>query len=166
MTPHDAAKILSITGDVTFEVVKAAFRRAAMQYHPDRNPAGTEMMKMVNAAFDALKEFTGTIVREDDTESERCYPDDVNDALSAVIDLAGLKIEICGAWVWVDGDTYKHKKALKEEKFRFAGKKKKWYFRPSDWKSTSRGVFAMDDIRDKYGCDHLRRAERVAIEQS
>lgn len=48
MTPKDAAAILSIAGDITTELVKGAYRRAASKFHPDKNPAGTEMMKLVN----------------------------------------------------------------------------------------------------------------------
>ena len=60
MIINDALSILSITGDYTPETVKQAYRRACSQYHPDRNPAGLEMMKLVNVAYDTLKEETGT----------------------------------------------------------------------------------------------------------
>ncbi len=51
----------------------------------------------------------------------------------------------------VDGKTYRHRVALKEAGFRFASKKKRWYFRPENWRSSSRGQYTMDDIREKYG---------------
>jgi hypothetical protein len=71
--------------------------------------------------------------------------------LNAIIGLAGLDIEICGAWVWVGGNTYQHRATLKAAGFSFAGQKKRWYFRPEDWRSTSHGTTSMDDIRQRYG---------------
>ena len=146
----DAAQILGLSGEITPEDVKRAYRQAAMTYHPDRNPAGAEMMKVINAAYDVLRDYTGEIDPETETDGTS-YPEVLNEALNAIIALDGLEIEVCGAWVWVDGATYSHRAALKEAGFRFASKKKRWYFRPENWRSSSRGQYTMDDIRQKYG---------------
>ena len=37
-----------------------------------------------------------------------------NSSLNAMVGLDGLDIEVCGAWVWVSGETYKHKAVFKE----------------------------------------------------
>ena len=113
MRISDAAHILGLTGEITPEDTKLAFRRAAQKYHPDRNPAGLEMMKLVNAAFDLLKDWTGNLDSEGATTEGAGYPDAVSEALNKILELAGLNIEICGAWVWVDGETYPHRTALK-----------------------------------------------------
>ena len=113
------------------------------------------MMKIVNAAFDALKDFSGDIPTNDNQnangETTENYSEAVNEGLNKIINLEGLDIEICGAWVWVSGETKRHKEALKEAGFKYASKKKKWYFRPEDWTSRSRGSLSMDEIRGKYG---------------
>lgn len=164
MIIQDAAKILGITGSTTPKQTKAAYRKAAMQYHPDRNPAGAEMMKIVNEAYETLKDFDGEIEQSETTSTED-YPNAVNDALNTIIDLVGIDIEICGAWVWVSGDTFKHKTILKEAGFKYASKKKHWYFRPEDWSSRSRNSLSMDDIRDKYGSAGPRRKTSTRIAQ-
>jgi len=56
MNIYDAAKILGLSGDITPEQIKAAYREACKTYHPDINPVGEEMMKLVNAAYEAFKE--------------------------------------------------------------------------------------------------------------
>ena len=164
MNIHDAAKILELSGTITTEDVKQAYRKAAMTYHPDKNPAGAEMMKIINAAYDVLREFEGEIEGAgNDAGEEENYSQAVNEALNVIIVLDGLIIEICGAWVWVSGETYQHKAILKGAGFKFAGKKKSWYFRPEDWSSSSRGAYSMDDIRDKYGSSRPSRKQRTAL---
>ena len=152
MKQSDAAKLLDISGAVTPELVKSAFRTQAKKYHPDVNPAGLEMMQMINDAFDTLKDFIGTINQSENPEIDISnYPEALNNALNAIIGLAGLEIEVCGAWIWVGGNTHTHKDILKAHKFKWANKKKKWSFRPDDWKSSSRGSTSMDEIRNLHG---------------
>jgi len=147
MLQKDAFKILGLIGEVSPEIVRKAWIAATRKYHPDVNSAGLEMMKAVNVAYETLKDFTGTAEGEEQSN----YADALNDALNAIIDLDGLDIEICGAWLWVGGNTREHKEALKAHGFRYASKKKKWNFRPADWKSASRGKTSMDEIREKFG---------------
>ncbi len=149
MKTSDAAEILGLTGTIDRDAVRQAYRRAAKEYHPDVNPAGAEMMQIVNAAYEVLKDFAGTL--EAAPETAVSYPEAVNGALNAIVGLFGLDIEICGAWVWVSGATYAHRAALKAADFRYASKKQRWYFRPEGWRSSSRGKFSLDDIRDRYG---------------
>ena len=125
MTPYDAAKILGLTGEITPELAKAAYRAACKKYHPDVNPAGEEMMKVINEAHDALREFSGTIREDQQTD----YGDLLNDALNAVLPITGLMVEVCGAWVWVTGDTRTHRDTLKQSGYKWAPKKAAWYFR-------------------------------------
>ena len=158
MTIQDAIKILQLSGSVTPELVKKAYRKASSKYHPDRNPAGAEMMKAVNAAFETLKDYTGQV--EEGTQED--YGDELNEALNAIIDLPGIDIEICGAWVWVTGNTRPHKDALGKNGagFYFASKKKAWYYRPQDWKSASRGNWSLDRIREEHGSQKVKNTRR------
>jgi curved DNA-binding protein CbpA len=164
MLPRDAANILGLSGHITPEAVKAAYRAAAKKYHPDINPAGEHMMKAANAAFEALKDFTGTPEEHARSFTTETYPDELEAAILAIIDLPGLEIEICGMWVWVSGETRSHKEALKAAGFRWARKKQMWNFRPAGWKSCNRGrTWDMDKIRDAHGSTrvHPRRRERL-----
>lgn len=164
MNIHDAAKILSLSGTVTPQDIKQAYRKAALQYHPDKNPAGSEMMKIINAAYDVLKDYEGELLSSVDGEgSAQNYSYEVNVALNIAINLDGLSIEICGAWVWISGNTYKYKAVLKEAGFKYASKKKLWYFRPDDWTSKSRGSYSMDDIRGKYGSVSPGQKQQVVL---
>lgn len=162
MNKNDALSILSISGNYTPETIKQAYRKACAKYHPDRNPAGLEMMKMVNQAYEALKNETGTV--EKSTESDiSSYGEEIFNALSQIINL-GLDIEICGAWVWLHGDTKPHKELLKKAGFRWAPKKMLWYYRPAEYKSRGRGQFTMDEIRLAHGSEKVTAKERNKLQ--
>lgn len=162
----DAASILGISGEISPDVVKKAYRKACSIYHPDRNPAGTEMMKAVNAAYEILKDFNGTI---ENANPE--YGEAFNEALKFVMSLHGVVAEICGNWIWLSGNTKEHKEVLKNSKnifadgngFRWAPQKKRWYYRPGEWKSASRGGWSMDEIRDEYGSTVKQTKGRVLL---
>lgn len=153
MNIYDAAKILALCGEITPEATKAAYREACKKYHPDVNPVGEDMMKLVNQAYDALQDHSGEI-----KEQQTDYGDLLNDALNAVFGLCGLVIEICGAWVWITGNTREHKDVLKAAGFKWASKKKAWYFRPEEFRSRSKGEKSLDDIREKYGSNRPQRS--------
>lgn len=62
MTLKEARNILGLGETATRQEIKAAYRRAARRWHPDRAPEGAEeerrtRMQQVNAAYQRLKEF-------------------------------------------------------------------------------------------------------------
>jgi hypothetical protein len=156
MKQIDAAKVLGITGEMTPESIKKAYRLASAKYHPDRNPAGLEMMKAVNLAYETLKDFEGSL--ESGAEG---YSDALNEILNRVMNMPGVIIEVCGAWIWLTGVTKPFSAELGRSGlgFYWASKKKAWYFRPDDWKSTSRGQMSLDDIRETYGSERVKNKQ-------
>jgi hypothetical protein len=149
MARKDALNVLGIfVEDITPEIIKQAYRQAAKKYHPDRNPAGTEMMKLINAAYESLKDFTGKILRE--TPDSFKYGEKINEALNAIMGL-NLKIEICGTWIWVSGDTKVHKEKLKAAKYVWSPKKASWYFRAEGYKTRPHQAWSMEKIQSVYG---------------
>jgi len=152
MNIKDALSILGVDSSATQKTIKAAYRKASAKYHPDRNPAGLEMMKAVNIAYKFLTkiEYNGQFRPINETVNTD-FGDMLNDAINAAINLSGVNIEICGARVWLTGNTKQHKDAIKEAGYKWARKKQAWYFRPSDYKSRNKRSWDMDKIRDKYG---------------
>ncbi len=155
MNNKDAASVLGINGEVNAEILSAAYKRAAMKFHPDRG-GSVEMMQAVNAAREVLKDFIGTV------EAEEGYDEALNDAINAVINLDGIEIEICGAWVWLSGYTFPHKDAIKGAAFRWASKKKSWYFRPEEW-AGGRGNCSMEDIRANHGSIKIKTVAQARV---
>ena len=59
MAKRDCYKVLGVGRDAPADELKKAYRRMAMQYHPDRNPDDAEAektFKEVNEAYDILKD--------------------------------------------------------------------------------------------------------------
>ncbi len=59
MTKEDYYSILGVSRDVDKAALKAAYRKLAMQYHPDRNPddkQAEQRFKDVNEAYEVLKD--------------------------------------------------------------------------------------------------------------
>ena len=172
---NDSLLILAVEANpATYEAVKTAYRKACSKYHPDRNPAGTEMMKAVNVADQTLVEHFENVdeIHNNGTEKTASYTgekdfydygDKLNEALNSIINLDGLKIEVCGAWVWVTGETKAHKDILKTNGFYYASKKQAWYFRPVEFKSSNRKEFTLDQIRDKYGSSRAKASGRALL---
>lgn len=158
MNKFEAAKVLNLSGNITQEGVKTAYRKACMKYHPDRNPAGLEMMKLVNIAFEFLS-------KEQDFNFENTtnYDSKLNEAINAAMVMDGVNIEICGIWVWLSGNTKPHKEAIKAAGYKWASKKMQWYFRPEDYKSTSRGTLSMDEIRERHGSKTVEKEDLKKI---
>lgn len=155
MNHKESFSILELHGTVTPDDIKLAYRKACAKYHPDRNPAGLEMMKLINIAYETVKDFSGIAEKEEG----RNLSDEYNDALNAIINL-GLKVEICGSWVWVTGDTKTHRSALKAAHFMWAPKKEAWYFRTSKNRSFNRGKWSLDQIRETYGSEEFKNKQR------
>ena len=114
MIVTDAINTLGITKEeITEEDVKKAYLAAAKKYHPDINPAGEQLMKLINDARDSLMQesFPFSINGNGQVFD---YGEEINQALNKVIDFQGISIEICGAWVWISGDTRNHWPKFKE----------------------------------------------------
>ena len=159
MNKHDAAKILNLTGEITAKSVKAAYRKACSLYHPDRNPAGTEIMKAVNEAYGTLKGFNGRIETNEEDYSEK-----LNISLNSIINIEGLNIEVCGSWIWVTGNTKPTKETLKEAGFRWARNKSAWYLKPEDDKKRRYGkAMSLEEIRARHGSKAVKQPQRKAI---
>jgi len=161
MKHQDALNTLGLPQRTTFEEIKSAYRKACKHYHPDINPAGEEMMKVINNAFEALQNYQYS--EETDHEEELEYGTRLNKALNAILHM-GLSLEVCGAWIWVTGNTFSHKDKLKEHGFKFAPQKKAWYFRPNKYRSKSRGNWSLEEIREKHGSQHIRSKTQQRIQ--
>jgi DnaJ domain len=130
----------------TAEDVKNEYRRLCKQWHPDLGPQAeaaerTKAMQEINAAYarasamfrqEEMREKARTRGRPEPTQKDytdaAAVDECIRAAIEKIITLDGLEIEICGLWVWVGGETKKHKDELKAAEYKWAAKKTKWYY--------------------------------------
>ncbi|MDG6281274.1 DnaJ domain-containing protein [Glaesserella parasuis] len=152
MNINEALNILNLAGTVNQDTIKKAYKKMANQFHPDRNPNGEEMMKVINAAYDFLKGLNLDEVTHSDSENAYNFSEELAEIITALKTLQGVIIEICGNWLWLSGETKMHKETLKALGCFWAGKKMKWYYRPAEHKSRKHSrSWYMEEIRNKYG---------------
>ena len=59
-----------------------------------------------------------------------------------------------GSWIWLSGETKIIKEKLKELNFKWASKKKMWYY--GEMKGRSQKEKSLDEIKSKYGCETVK----------
>lgn len=111
----------------TIEDVKRTYRDLAKKLHPDCGGNAEEFKKMsaeYQTAFNRYKNIHESKKEDSKTDQQETYtkettetPEQFAEIINAIIGLAGLKIEIIGSWVWVSGNTFIHKDALKAAGF-------------------------------------------------
>lgn len=124
------------------ESVRREYFTLARQHHPDVGGSVVDMQE-INSEYVVMSRI---FAKDEDTL-------DVDQILQAVMDkliaLHGIKVEICGLWIWVSGDTYSNKDALKSAGLRYSGKKQMWYY--AGVPVHTRRHYSMDEIRAMHG---------------
>ena len=122
----------------TLEDVKTTYKTLCKKYHPDLNATDTTaIMQEINAeyetAFNRLKNIHRDSTGKTYTKTTTETPQEFRAILEKVIHLDGITIELIGKWLWISGNTYKHRKAISAAGFQWAKAKKMWYYhRPED----------------------------------
>lgn len=124
-----------------------------MKAHPDLGGSNDEM-KRVNAAYSVRFEQLKTAHNE---QPEKPYTvteqaEEFIQIIDKLVNLDGLVVELCGSWLWIGGETKKHKEALKKAGCRWHNGKNLWYWHGGKHsRGKRRSNVDMDDIRTKYG---------------
>lgn len=140
-------------GVTTLDELKAAYRRLAKKLHPDHG-GSTEAMQALNAEYESLFQILKDKhnATADEYHQTTEAPHEFIDIINALLKLDGLEVELCGSWLWIGGETLKHREALKAAGCRWSKNKAKWYWRhPEDARPHKGHSKSMDYIRVKYG---------------
>lgn len=140
----------------SMEQLKKEYKRLVMLHHPDvggDNAIMAEINGEYEKEFERLQKISSNKAEQNEGINE------YRDIILKLLKLSGITIEICGAWLWLSGNTKPHKDTLKLLKCMWAPKKTMWYWRPEEaacHRSRGRGQ-DMDAIRAKYG-SHILHA--------
>ncbi len=144
--------------------LKKAYYAAAKHAHPDCGGSKEEMQRInaeYEARFEVLKRSQNEQAAEDTTGKTHATTESAGDfiaIIAALLKLDGLEIELCGRWLWIGGETMKHKEALKACGCRWSSTKKlwSWHFQ-EDGMKWHKGSKTMAQIRSKYGSTTFTR---------
>ena len=161
MNREQALNVLRPQGN-TFEDLKSAYRTACKKYHPDLNPDGLELMKVINSAYAFLKENINKWNYTQQT-SDTGLDEQIQAIFDKIKHFVNVKSEVCGAWLWLEGETWRYKKELKELKFKWASKKRQWYWNDGTFRKKSKRVLSMNEIRNLYGSVELDQEPLTAV---
>ena len=158
----------------TLEELRKQYKELLKKFHPDNPDGSTEATQSINAEYDEL--FKGLKDRHDNNKEDgnRTAYDDMKydfaedeklrEVLQKIISFVGINIEIIGAWIWVDGNTYAYKKDLKDMGFKWANEKKKWYFHTEAFRKRSHKKLSIDDIRNYYGSTEVYTKSAILLQ--
>ena len=161
------------TGCSTLDELKSAYRKACKANHPDLHPddpGADARMQAINAEYEELfnilkaQQNAAASANQAGAKWTTETPREFVAVLSKLIALEGLNIELCGSWLWICGDTYTHRAALKAAGCRWSHSKKMWYWRheeDAEWRS--RGNTSIGEIREKYGSERILTARAARI---
>ncbi len=152
----------------TLEELKKQYKQLALKHHPDLG-GNTADMQQINSEYDILFEKlknthstaegkTYTVSKET-TET----PEEFKNIINVLINLAGIKIELCGSWLWITGNTKEHKEVLKSLHFRWSKSKLAWYYHTEDYKKSSKKSYSLDEIRDLYGSETIKSEPKLKL---
>ncbi len=121
-------------------------------------------MKQINAeyktAFERFKNIQEEVGNKTDTYNSNKETSETAaefiEIINKLVLCEGLNIDLCGRWIWLTGNTYPYKDIIKSLNFRWASKKKCWYWHKDEDACKSRRNMSLDDIKNKYGCETFK----------
>lgn len=153
----------------TVEELRKQYRQLMKKHHPDVG-GNTEDAKEINSEYDRLFDVLSRQEPQERPQGEQDTTEDKaaeDKAIRTVLDaLAGIDadVEIIGSWIWITRNNYLYRELLKSLNFRYASKKKAWYWHYGEYRRHHKREVSLDEIREKYGSQRVNnRRERKAV---
>ena len=134
---------------------KKIYKTLAKKLHPDMVGGDEESFKLLNAIYTDLIEHKIYFSNDFKIDIE------LEKIISLILHFENITIELIGSWVWVSGDTKEIKDKLKELGFKWASKKKMWFY--GEMKGRNPQEKSMEEIKSKYGSETLKTNDKKKI---
>ncbi len=145
MNENDIKKeFTDITG---LNEAKKVFKKLARKLHPDVG-GDEESFKILKNVYDDIVEHKIYF------SSDAKFDIELEKIISQILHFEDIIIEVVGSWIWLSGETKIIKDTLKDIGFKWASKKKMWYF--GEMKGRSHKEKSLNEIKNKYGCTTVR----------
>ena len=162
----------------TLDELRKQYKELLKKYHPDNPNGSTEATQQINAEYDKLfKVLKDRHERKATADAEngkadfnKKYYDFAEDKalremLQKIINFNGITIEVIGNWIWTF-NSYEYRNELKELGFKYAGKKKAWYYHTEAFRKKGNKALSMDEIRNYYGSTEVKADDTKRLKQA
>ena len=133
---------------------KKIYKQLAKKLHPDVG-GSDELFKMLNSIYTNILE-NGIYF-----SNEFKFDLEIEKIISQILHYENILIEVVGSWIWLSGETKEIKDKLKELNFKWASKKKMWFYGEMEGRNPNEK--SMEDIQSKYGCETVKTKEKKKI---
>jgi len=133
---------------------KKIYKTMAKKLHPDVG-GSEEEFKLLNNIYNDFLEYKIYFSNESKIDLE------LEKIISQILHFENITIELIGSWIWLSGDTKSIKDILKDLNFKWAFKKKMWYY--GEMKGKNLKPKSMDEIKSKYNTQTFKSKEKYKI---
>jgi hypothetical protein len=152
MTYEDIKKeFTNVTG---INEAKKVYKTLAKKLHPDVGGSDEEF-KILNSIYNDILENKIYF------SSESKFDIELEKIISQILHYEDITIEVVGSWIWLSGNTKDIKDKLKELGFKWAPKKKMWYY--GEMKRKNPNPKSLEEIKSKYGFEILKSEGKKKI---
>lgn len=143
----------------SLEGLKKQFRKLALELHPDKGGNEKDFINMKDEYDQLVKEMSsGSAAKEFENFNSEAFKSIIEKLINYDIEL-----EIIGTWIWVSGNTFEAKTTLKELNFKWASKKKAWYFHEGDYKKKGKKNYSLEEIRTMHEWQKIKTNRKAAL---
>ena len=143
-------RIELLKGIETLEELKSAYRKLAFKYHPDKATGSVELMQKLNAEYEYLSKRLKN--KEGKTEQKE-HSEEFIKVVEELIKLDGLLIEVVGTWLWISGDTFKHKSIFNKYKMKWNKMRKLWQYDSTGEYKRTKNKRSDEEIKNYFGSE-------------
>ncbi|MGE1024447.1 molecular chaperone DnaJ [Bacillus sp. GMs2/2] len=132
----------------SIEELKKQYKKLAKKHHPDlggKHEDFIALKKEYDRLFEQLHSNSGK-------QNNGAYQNIIDKLIKYDIE-----IEIIGTWIWITGNTYSLKTELKQLGFKWASKKKAWYWYEGEYKKFHNKDFSLDEIRSMHEVKRIKK---------
>lgn len=134
---------------------KKLYKQLAKKLHPDVG-GDDESFKALNAVYNNVIEHNLYFSNEYKFDLE------IEKIIAQILHFEDIEIEVIGKWIWISGETKEIKETLKNLGFKWASKKKMWYFGELQ-KSSNRREKSIEEIKATYGSQKVATKQNIKI---
>ena len=158
----------------TISELKKEYFKLAKKHHPDIG-GDVSIMQMINNAYEKMFNYLKSKIdytkfTEGEIPKNYTYKaetsNDYMEIISKIVHMPNITIEICGYWIWVNGNTKEYKEIFKSNGFKWSGNKFAWYWKPQGYVKRGKKVFSMDEIRNTFGSKIIEGVKRNTLNPS